>query len=167
MNEAAIDSAQSCSCAACIKCCTKGNPGWFAPGEAESAARLLGMTFEEFKREFLIVDYWIGDHDEIDVLAPRKVEIETHRVRASWGYTFHSGRCVFLTEENRCNIHQAKPLECRETFGCDKGQGRSREDISKMWAGAALAHPADTNSQEIDLEAHERDLESRSGCGTP
>jgi len=128
---------QSCTCVACIECC-KRTPGWFAPGEAESAAALLGMGFDEFKQRFLIVDYWVASPNDIDVLAPRKVGIEADQPRASWSYAFERGRCVFLTDENRCRIHQAKPIECREAFDCRKGQGRGREKIAEMWQQSGL-----------------------------
>ena len=128
---------QSCTCAACIRCCER-TPGWFAPGEAESAATLLGMGFDEFKQRFLIVDYWVASPNDIDVLSPRKVGVETDQPRASWGYAFEHSKCVFLTAENRCRIHQSKPIECREALECGNSQSRGREKIAEMWKQSGL-----------------------------
>ena len=47
-----------CICPTCIKAC-RNKPGWFAPGEAEKAAKLLDLTFQEFFQQYLCIDYYI------------------------------------------------------------------------------------------------------------
>ncbi len=129
---------ESCTCAECVSCCTR-TPGWFAPGEAEKAAALVGMPFDEFRSAFLVLDYWEGGDDgRIFVLAPGKVEIEEKARGAqrpvTWGYAFRRGRCVFLSEDDRCRIHEAKPMECRGALACGSGdRSCGRSEIAKMW----------------------------------
>lgn len=127
---------ESCTCAECVACCTR-TPGWFAPGEAEKAAELIGMPFDEFREKYLVQDYWVGDPD-IPVLAPGKVGVEEQALGAqrpvSWGYAFARGRCVFLNEDDRCRIHEAKPMECRGALACGSGdRSCDRSEIVKMW----------------------------------
>ena len=47
-------------------------PGWFAPGEAERAAKLFGLTFKQFFNKYLTVDYYEGynNNNDIFVLSP-------------------------------------------------------------------------------------------------
>lgn len=132
-------SAKACACAACVKAC-ETNPGWFAPGEAEKAADLLGMGFAEFRDKFLVREYWVGG---AHVYAPRRTCQPEGFVVARWSDNFMEAPCVFLTEEKRCRIHSAKPFECRETASCDpchSGGPEMRDKIQKMWqkAGAPL-----------------------------
>jgi Fe-S-cluster containining protein len=123
-----------CSCPTCVKACTSGNPGWFLPGEAEKAAEFLGLDFEKFKNTYLIIDFWSLPHKDIEVLAPIKQNIERPGHIASWGYAFEKGRCIFLTTENRCQIHPVKPLECAVTLPCGKRPEKSiRKFICEEW----------------------------------
>jgi len=122
---------KSCVCKKCVNAC-KSQPGWFMPGEPEKAAKLLKMEFKEFKDKYLIVDYWAsGDYDS-DVLAPRKIDVERDRSRASFSYAFAKSPCIFL-KKDRCMIHDAKPYECRESFPCDENQIELREKIAEAW----------------------------------
>ena|SRR3990167_5770206 len=123
-----------CTCQECVDCC-KTQPGWFAPGEAEKAAEFLSMSFEEFKEKYLVIDYWIGG---ACVYQPRKTNAEEsgfHRV--SYGSGFKKGECIFL-KNDRCSIHEAKPIECRLT-SCEDDK-ISRGKINKIWikSGASL-----------------------------
>lgn len=123
-----------CSCKLCVSCC-KNTPGWFAPGEAEKAAKLLLMDFAAFKKKFLIVDYWIGVEDgekDIFVLSPRKVGVDENRTIASWGFPLAPAPCIFLVND-LCRIHEAKPKECRETFGCKERIEKQRKAIAELW----------------------------------
>jgi len=122
---------KSCTCKKCIGCC-QSNPGWFMPGEAEKAAKFLEMDFKEFKSKYLIIDYWGSSTCDIDVLAPRKVDIDRDKDRTSFSYAFFPSPCIFL-KSNRCMIHEAKPYECRKAFGCGKDSPLFREDIAKKW----------------------------------
>lgn len=98
-----------CTCARCVSAC-KHKPGWFAPGQVELVAQHLGITLEELFKRYLGVDFWVGEPTTF-VLAPAVVEME-----AGKEYPFKpTGRCVFLTDDDRCSIHPVKPRECRET----------------------------------------------------
>lgn len=54
--------------------------------------------------------------------------------RATWGHNLMSGwACIFLDENGKCRIHKSKPQECRESFGCKKGNFKGREHIKNYW----------------------------------
>lgn len=126
---------RDCSCAACVAACQR-TPGWFAPGEAERTAALLGMEFDAFRTTYLICDYWVGG---AKLWSPRKVGVDVGRDTASWGGAFRDAPCIFLDDQGRCKIHAAKPWECRHTMACEP-QGPLRPKINEMWlaAGAPL-----------------------------
>lgn len=125
---------KDCQCDKCVRAC-KSQPGWFAPGEAEKAAKFYEIPFDVFK-EMLIIDYWIKDNSDYDnktyVYAPRKIGIEENSLCASWGYTFKEAPCIFL-EKGKCLIHKAKPFECRHSMPCDDNYPTVREDVVKIW----------------------------------
>jgi len=121
-----------CSCKKCQGYC-EHKPGWFAPGEAEEAAKLMGTPVEEFFQEYLAVDYWMGN-DEFPttfVLSPRTTKMETG------GQEFPlspHGTCVFL-KDGLCQIHKAKPSECAaadHATSSEAGQEKKKE-ILKEW----------------------------------
>lgn len=100
-----------CDCKECQSYC-QHKPGWFAPDEIEPAARLLGMSVQEFFTTYLGVDWWGGNREsnykDIFVLAPA-----THICEPGKEYPANpKGRCVFF-EEGRCKIHAARPIECK------------------------------------------------------
>ncbi len=156
----------ACSCEKCVECCTR-TPGWFAPGEAEKAAKHMNLTMEAFINKYLVRDYWCGDLTDKDhgdegfsgdvyVWAPRKDGQKFYPgdpKTATWGSAFDHGRCVFLDENDRCKIHAVKPKECRLSFGCDskrdqasKGEPGHRQEIAKEWlaAGNPLAEEVES-----------------------
>ena len=120
----------SCTCEKCVDCC-KRTPGWFAPGEAERAAELLGLDFETFRERYLITDHQFTINEDIEVLAP-----SGEASRADFRSSYLHGRCVFLDEHDRCQIHEAKPFECRETMGCADVQVSRRPEIAELWKKA-------------------------------
>ena len=128
---------KSCRCTECISAC-KRNPGVFAPGEAEEAAKLLGMSFEEFKEKYLILDYWtnVDTWEDIFVYSPKKVYMDSsHRV-ASFGSRFEHSPCVFLTQDEKCMIHEAKPMECARAYCCNQEKTKEKslfEEIKELW----------------------------------
>jgi len=128
-------SKESCVCKWCVECC-KHAPGWFAPGEAEKAAAHLGMDFEAFKSQYLIREFWVGG---AYVYAPRKTTQPEGFQTARWSDAFRPAPCIFLTPENRCMIHAAKPKECRDTIcNCCGDQNTSglREEIQALYMQA-------------------------------
>ena len=149
------DPTSECACQECVGGCANGTPGWFLPGEPEQAAALLGITVDELRAKYLIQDYWCGDGvDGVRVWTPIKTGPKMDRANefrleldlppdapgqvASFGYGFISGRCVFLDENNRCRIHDAKPYECAVTKGCDEQtyDRTRRRRIAEAWAQA-------------------------------
>ena len=125
-----------CTCKKCVGACSN-TPGWFAPGEAEGAASLLGITFEEFFKKYLVVDYWDGDEDTdwktVLVLSPNKKDFPEYvGKKAPHTFPFLKSPCVFLVD-NRCSIHANKPKECRDVM-CDSKDGMVfREAVRDLW----------------------------------
>ena len=98
-----------CSCDSCRRAC-RNKPGWFKPGEPETAAAYLGLTLAEFFARYCGVDWW-ADTEDVYVLAPATVAMAP----GSEYPANPRGRCVFFTDDGRCAIHAVKPFECRET----------------------------------------------------
>ena len=115
-----------CVCNTCVSACSN-KPGWFLPGEAEKAAKLKGMSFEKFFSEFLAVDYFIACED-IFILSPV--------VKGNPpGTTFPShpgGVCIFL-KDGRCEIHTAKPFECKLDQH-SQDTSLTHEEVAEIWA---------------------------------
>lgn len=120
---------ESCRCPECVECCRR-KPGWFAPGEAERAAELVGQSLEEFFRRSLMVDYWVerpGVEDTL-VLSPAVVG-----GLAGGMFGFNPlGACVFLSEEGACAINTAKPMECREVFH-EQTRSDLHAEMARRW----------------------------------
>jgi len=143
-----------CGCEKCKECC-RHNPGWFGSiEEIEGAGKIKQMNVKEFCKEYLIREWWAGE-DDIYIPAPRRnflrkenpdryegivwdEEIERNGkgfVMATWGHNFLRGwACIFLDDNNLCEIHQSKPTECRKVFGCKESDGKKiREDLVTYW----------------------------------
>lgn len=100
-----------CQCDKCRKACTV-KPGWFKPGEVAKAAQLLGMDERDFFDKFIAVDWWENTDSEgagpTYVLAPATKVIEP-----GTEYPYNpKGECTFF-KDGKCQIHKAKPDECR------------------------------------------------------
>jgi Fe-S-cluster containining protein len=149
-----------CSCEKCTQCCSN-SCGWFGSlNEVKDAAKIMKMSLPDFAKEYLIEEYWSGSGDEggdVSVIAPRKdfkrcknnFVFEDDKIRngkgfkrATWGHNLITGvPCIFLSKDNKCKIHESKPQECRESFGCEKGEGEKnkndgmerRKKIVKYW----------------------------------
>ena len=141
---------RECSCEKCIEACQR-NPGWFGTiREIKGAAKIMGMSVQDFAKEYLIREWWGGEED-ISIPAPRRNfdkedikssepwydEIQQNGVgflRASWGHNLmRHWACIFLDDNNRCMIHQSKPKECRETFCCRNDNFKGREKLVSYW----------------------------------
>lgn len=94
-----------CACERCQQACTN-TPGWFRPGEAEKAAKLMKLSLPVFFRRYLGVNWWCGDPD-VFVLAPALVGEKAGREYPG----NPKGTCVFF-KAGRCDIHAAKPYDC-------------------------------------------------------
>jgi hypothetical protein len=121
-----------CTCDKCINTC-KGHPGWFAPGEAENAAKHLMIPFTKFKR-LLIKDTASNPFvsDAPYVYSPRKRKVDRRKDKNRHEYSQgKKGTCVFLYNK-RCGIHAVKPYECRKVYGCYPAP-QHRDDIEEMY----------------------------------
>jgi Fe-S-cluster containining protein len=93
----------TCACADCVACC-KQQPGALVAGELERIAAHLGETVDEAKAHFwaspgaLVGDRTTGRVFRVGTITPR--------------FDRKRGRCVFLTDEDRCAIHAVAPFGC-------------------------------------------------------
>jgi Fe-S-cluster containining protein len=125
------DESDDCRCEECQAAC-KRKPGWFKPGEAEKAADLLGMPLPEFFRKYIAVDFWVAE-PPVFVLSPATVDGAT-------GTEFPfapEGQCVFF-KDGLCDIHAAKPHECR-AMRHDRSFDGVHEATMKTWEGEPQA----------------------------
>jgi len=73
----------------CFKCCTKPGIVYFDKASIENAAKILKVSSELFKKEFLLWDH------------------------GHWMHEVANGDpCAFLVPEG-CSIHNGKPIQCR------------------------------------------------------
>lgn len=109
----------ACACEKCVSACRR-DPGRLIPADVQKLAALLGIGAEELKREYLVIIPARNSH--VRFLAPAK--IKAARFLAAPGtvvpgyYAEEKGRCVFLSAEGTCRVHEAKPFECAAYMGC-------------------------------------------------
>jgi Fe-S-cluster containining protein len=109
-------------------------PGYFRPGEAERAAELVGVPLAELFRTRLAVDYLVPS--ERDSIADLTFVLSPAREGSEPGAEVAAdprGRCTFLTANERCEIHAAKPAECRAAM-----HGDSHEEAHARHIGIGL-----------------------------
>lgn len=138
-------------------------PGWLMPGEAEDAAKLLGLTLKEFFDKYLGVDWWeaseadeTGDGTDVDifVLAPALVNAEP-------GCEYPGnprGKCVFYKNE-LCKINKAKPHECAKFLHNEKEMVKSKIH----WKVASAWNTKENQSQIAELLGREPEAEQYMG----
>jgi Fe-S-cluster containining protein len=109
-----------CKCESCSGACGQ-KPGWFLPGEPEKLAEYLGISLRKLFRKKLSIDFWCNrDATDVFIVAPATV-----KSTPGAEYPFDPyGRCVFLTDEGDCEVHEAKPFECKAYM-----HGDSKEKI--------------------------------------
>lgn len=119
-----------CSCEDCVAACHR-KPGWFLPEEIKPTAELLGLTEQEFFNKHLSVDYYSNPNSFSFVLSPAT----TNSVPGEEFPFNPNGRCVFLTEDNKCSIHNAKPYECKafDHRKLDIEGAKSHEAVAQEW----------------------------------
>jgi len=101
------------------------------PGEAENAAKLLGMTLQDFFDKHLGVDFYIDDGDAIFVLAPALTNMDGGEM-----YPFNPlGTCTFLSKSERCGIHTESPHECQMYYHTDNKAktDKRHKSIAMAW----------------------------------
>lgn len=164
MNKLDLLKRVKCACKECISFCER-TPGWFRLREIPLLAEFLELSVAEVFKKYLIADFWIGESEEISVLAPvkdfdhslslgstsyqeiidfqRKHNEEMGRDcdragrRASWGYAFCHARCVFL-KKGKCIIYPVRPFECAVAHHEKKTGEKVRELIAKEWESSSL-----------------------------
>lgn len=118
---------KGCVCTECCLACTY-KPGWFAPGEAERVAEFLKISMKELFDQYLMVDWWSDYPHDIFNLSPA---IIGHSGGTAPGRP--TGCCIFF-KEDRCSIHEVKPMECRLGFGCSKDVFTESNSVHKKVA---------------------------------
>jgi len=149
--------------------CCRHNPGWFAPGEAEGAARLLGLEMAEFVNRYLILDGLTTSVGRIEAFVPVKLgrdgePVEPAGGRASSAYCLWQGPCVFYQDAG-CRIYAQRPLECR-LYDCTHlpEDNPTKLELALLWLGAWQERAlGDTNPylQPIEDLQRLRDLAAR------
>lgn len=124
----------SCACETCQRACLH-KPGWFLPGEAEEAARYLGLSLQEFFDAYLAADHWpeMDGEPRLFILSPAP----TYLVAGTPFSFFQNGACVFF-RGGRCRIHAVRPYECRALLhGEDPRQPQARHrEVMRQWSTA-------------------------------
>ncbi len=89
----------ACDCKECNHGCNFGS-GFFVEGEKEKLAKFFKITEKELEEKYL---------EEVD-----QFNTKLFKPKLS-GKPY--GKCVFF-ENNKCKIHDAKPLQCKLAMGC-------------------------------------------------
>jgi len=93
----------TCSCNECVDCC-KRQPAALVAGDMERIAAFLGKSLEDAKAYFwaspgaVAMNRATGRVWRIGTITPR--------------WDRRRKRCVFLTDEDRCSIHEVAPFGC-------------------------------------------------------
>jgi len=138
----------ACACNQCASLC-HGDPGWFDPEGVQEAATELGLSFEAFREKYLIIEYWLVDHnDPVYVYAPKKDGQEEQTI-AGFIAGREPARCKLLGE-NGCMLSlETRPIECAVSQQCKKPHNR-RKEIHKLW---------DTEKLQEELVTYKGDAE--------
>lgn len=107
----------SCRCRQCIDTC-KTIPGILAPGDLDRIAAYVGADPEG---QFLYDNFVVGED------LAQQFGNESLNVPVIAPAQHPSGRCVFLTHDDRCSIEPVKPFGCSRCNAC---QGGNRPAIS-------------------------------------
>jgi Fe-S-cluster containining protein len=88
-------------CTGCGACCTnlgRARAVLVLPSDLRRLAAYSGLDESTVTRRFL------DRHAGMSAALGKAIRVLRHR----------RGRCVFLTADNRCSVHAAKPRQCRE-----------------------------------------------------
>ena len=115
---------EACSCEKCVSACRR-DPGRLVPADVKKIAAFLNLSAGELLSRHLVRIPARGRGrraPHIHFLAPAK--IKAARFLAEPGtvvpdyYAEEHGRCVFLSGEGSCLVHEVKPFECAAYMGC-------------------------------------------------
>lgn len=113
-----------CSCDKCVGMC-KTRVCWGTP---EDIRTLITEKPDAINK--LMVDWWCGEEGgDIEIICPAFVGYEK-----TYAPSWPSGRCAFLDNDDRCEIHALKPTEGK-TASC-KGESSSypvHEAVAMLW----------------------------------
>jgi Fe-S-cluster containining protein len=113
-----------CACGPCTAFCfTK--PGYLIPSDLFRIADYLGnggriektqdvLTFLRASKGAVVGDSRTGQRFRIGTITPR----------------LENGRCVFLTDDDRCSIHEVSPFGCAQFSSHDDHRAA---DVRSMW----------------------------------
>jgi len=111
----------ACTCEKCASACRR-DPGRLVPADVKRIAAFLNLSEKQLLARHLVRIPAEGRNRHIHFLAPAKTRAA--RFLAAPGtvvpdyYGKERGRCVFLSEEGLCRIHEVKPFECAAYMGC-------------------------------------------------
>lgn len=123
--------------------CCKSSPGWFAPGEVERAAAMLGMSPDAFVRAYVVIDHVEINGQLVEAFAPAKVgrdglPLRQPGTRTDRLYRMLRSPCIFYDGQG-CRIYPARPIECRR-YVCTQAaeDNLSHEEIGRMWLSGTV-----------------------------
>src|SRR3990167_9641841 len=124
-----------CMCDECKSCCKK-IPGIPTPEELVKEAEFLKMPLKTFLETYCIKGWRedvFGKGEYIKFAYPTRIGF--NNTTEGWGYPLSGGDCIFLTSKELCQIHEVKPTECRESFGCKPSgiENEVRDSVLKIW----------------------------------
>jgi len=118
MNEFNLEE-KECQCEKCIDMC-RHITCWGTPSE-------LNKIIDAGFGNKLMIDWWIASPEDIYVLCPANIGFELKQA------PYHrDGLCSFFTKDNKCEIHNIKPVEGKTTTH-DFYDSKLRDKISKLW----------------------------------
>ncbi len=111
----------ACACEKCVSACRR-DPGRLIPGDVKKIAAFLKLSEKELLERHLVLIEAKGRNRHVRFLAPAKIKA-AHFLAAPGTvvpdyYDREKGRCVFLSPEGSCLIHEVKPFECAAYMGC-------------------------------------------------
>jgi len=121
----------SCNCQSCRDAC-KFKPGWLKFGDEKKIAAHLKISVRKLFNDYLILDHIKNDDGTYYfVLSPCPVHLQPGSIMP----LTNTGRCIFLTKDEQCQIHEVSPLECQLSIHDleDQQAGKNHLDIAKTW----------------------------------
>lgn len=112
---------EHCICQECVSAC-HNDPGRLVPDDVRKLSRRLGISERDLENDYLVrVPVAIGGQT-VHALAPAKKRgrrfVAAPGTAAPDYYAKEPGQCIFLDDNDRCSVHEAKPFECAAYLGC-------------------------------------------------
>jgi len=122
-----------CACGTCIKNC-KTQPGYLVPGDVKRITEFTGKPAHEI----------LVNSPGATVLEPATGEIT--RIRSITPAMDETGRCIFLTPDDKCAIHPVSPFGCAY-FDCGMSGLEAYERA--LWGVQQSMNPAYQKLREL------------------